>query len=231
MKLMRKVSLVCFFLLLSFCGFAQTGKDTSIYKNVIKIDLIPFYYDVFDYRQQIRVGLEFERRINPKSSVSCNIDAGMLDKYSFTKYYDFFSQQQGMYSVRRDVTINGFHIMPGYNYYLLRSAKKPLPGITAGGVIDFHYYLKKLDCSNSQTLEATANIYNQKTMGAGISTGAAYGFGTHWFAEIKTCLLVKIFNSVSLQNMESVKPLNAQWTDKKNNFWWFSNIKIGYAFR
>jgi hypothetical protein len=228
---MKKLILLSFFLLLCFAGLGQGGEDTSLHKNSIKIDLIPLYYDFFDYRDQIRAGFEYERFLSPRSSLACALDAGLFDKYIFIKYYDFFNQQGGMYSVKRDVKISGFHLMPGYNYYFLRSKKNPMSSIAAGGIIDFHYYLKKLNTSNSQTSEETSNTYNQTTMGAGIGIAATYGFGSHWFIELKTYMLAKIFNTVSLKTMEPIKPLNAQWTAKENDLWWFSNIKIGYAFR
>ena len=39
-----------------------------------------------------------------------------------------------------------------------------------------------------------------------------------------------IFNSVSDNGRLPIKSLDAQWTSTNYNFWWISNLKIGYAF-
>jgi hypothetical protein len=219
-------------LLLSFsCSlFAQKKQDSTFCKNDLKLDLVPFYFDFFDAREQIRIGFEYERMINRNFSVSCYIDAGLYDNYTFIKYYDFFNQNQGMYTVEQNVSIRGVHLIPSCNYWFYRAKKKANRGIYTGVILDFHYYQKKLAYLNTQTFERTHEKYYQTGLGAGLDLGGRYGFGKHFFIELKTVFLGKIYRHANKQDVPLVKPLNAQWSDNKHNFWWISNLTLGYAF-
>lgn len=208
---------------------AQENSKNQI-KNFIAIDVIPLYYDFFDYRKQIRVGFEYERKLNSKWLMSCALDGGLFEEYSFVKYYDFFNQNQGFYSVKQDILIKGFHILPSCNYSLFQSKSKSGQGVFCGGILDINYYRKKLNSFNSQTSEKRTEAYSQIRMGAGVCLSAKYDLGFHIFAEIKTSLFCKFLCSISENNAYPVKPLNSQWTSTNNNFWWISNIKFGYAF-
>jgi hypothetical protein len=223
---------ISIFLCLSFCQkvSAQKNSDSTAFRNSLKLDIFPIYYDFFDYQKQIRVGVEYERDINNKSFAALCTDIGVFDDYSYTKYYDFFNQNQGMYSIRQDVIIKGFHIIPSYNFYFFQSEKKSNQGIYAGGIIDYHFYRKRLDNYNSLTTEDITYRYEQSRIGVGLNAGAKYGFGKHFFAEVKTALCFKIYYYFSGQFMNPIKPLNAEWTDSKNNFWLVLNVRICYAF-
>ena len=223
---------ISIFLCLNFCPYvsAQGNLDTSAFKNSIKLDLFPLYYDLFDYRDQIRAAIEYERKINNKSFAALYIDIGVFDDYTFIKYYDFFNQNQGMYSVEQKAIIKGIHIQPSYNYYFFTSKKKQNQGVFAGGIIDFYSYKKNLETYNSQTSEKNNYRYNQSKMGLGLHAGAKHSFTRRFFAEVKTSLYVKVYYHISVQSVNPIKPLNAQWTDSKYNFWWVTNFKIGYAF-
>lgn len=220
------------FLCLSFClkVSAQEYRDSITLKNAIKLDLFPLYYDFFDYRDQIRAGIEYERKINKKSFAALYTDMGMFDNYSYRKYYDFFNQNQGLHYVEQKVIIKGIHLQPSYNYYLFKSMKKNNQGVFAGGIMDFQFYKKNVETYNSQTLERSSYLYNQSRIGLGMQMGVKYAFFRRFFAEVKTSLYIIIFYHISSEVMNPVKPLNAQWTDSKYNSWWVSNLKIGYAF-
>lgn len=221
------------FLLFGLCFYcnslAQEKKDSLLYKNVFKLDFIPVTYDVA-YYHQLRIGIEYERYINNKSFAACNLDLGIYDEYTFTKYYDFFNQSQGLYYVQQDVFVKGFHIISTYNYYLLKSKTKLNQGAYIGVIIDFHYYQKSLDTFNSKILDKTFDKYFQTKLGMGVCIGAKYSLNKHFFTELKTAMFVKIIKNTSLINKNEIRPLNAQWVDAKINFWWVSNIMIGYAF-
>ncbi|MBK6821105.1 MAG: hypothetical protein IPG85_16515 [Bacteroidetes bacterium] len=92
---------------------ARKSIDTSI-NQAIKLDLAASYFTIFDNRKQLRVGLQYEKKITQQSILNWNIDIGMYDHYSFIKYYDFFNQQQGLYSIEQKVLITGFHLTPAY---------------------------------------------------------------------------------------------------------------------
>ncbi len=214
-----------------FCpSFSQVKPDSLIHKNFVKIDLAPLYYDLFDNRVQIRTGVEYERYVFNHSSISCYLDMGLYDKYKFIKYYNFFNENQGMYSIQQNISIIGFHLIPGYNYYFFNSRKKANRCFYAGALMDFSYYQKEFEYFNSQTSEKYSDSYNQKKTGIGLGIGYKNQYGKHLFVELKTSLLTRIFNYISATGRTSIKSLDAQWTSTNYNFWWITNLKIGYAF-
>jgi hypothetical protein len=188
------------------------------------------YFVFFDNRVQIRIGVEFEKLILKKSSISCYLDIGMYDKYRFVKFYNFFNENSGMYSVEQDITIKGFHLLPGYNYYFFNSKKNKNRKAFASALLDFGYYQKGISYLNSQTRESYEETYNQKRLGFGVGLGVRNNIGKHFFAELKTSIFTKLFNSMSKDERPPMKSLDSQWTSKDYNFWWITNIKIGYAF-
>jgi hypothetical protein len=231
---MIKTNKIIFFLNLFLCCikvYAQKDTLSVSHKNAIKIDIFPMYYDFFDYRKQLRMGTEYERILNDRYSLSCDLDFGLFDDYKFVKYYDFFGQNGGMYSIEQAITIKGFHLTPAFNRILFRSKKKDSRNVFCSALADINVYRKKLDYFNSRTSEKYADDYSQTRLGLGIGIGARYGIGQHFFAEISTSFLGRIFYSISIKDVNIIKPLNAQWTDSRNNFWWVSHIKFGYAFK
>lgn len=217
--------------LMTFSGESKAeGKDTVMNNYAFKVDLVPLYFDFFDYRKQIRAGIDFEMKVTKRSFVSLYWDMGLYDDYKFTKYYNFFNQGTGFYSEDQRINIRGFHFMPSYIYYFWRSKVKLNQGMYAGAIVDFNYYRKNLETYNSQSGESSSGMKHQVRMGAGLSLGGKYYFGSHFFAEIKTSFLAKIFELSSQTYVPLIKPVNAQWVDKKNNFWWVSNLNFGYAF-
>jgi hypothetical protein len=223
--------LTTFILISCFClpSLSQEKNDSLNFKNSIKLDLIPLYYDFFDSRVQVRIGAEYDHNISNNSFVSCYLDAGLYDKYKFIKYYDFFNENLGIYSIQQDISIIGFHIIPGYSYYFYNTTDKQI-NLFAGAIMDFGYYHKEFESFNSQTLERNSNNYNQKKLGIGLSLGFKNYIGTHIFIELKTSLSTKIFNLISKDERTPIKSLDAQWTSTDYKFWWITNLKIGYAF-
>ncbi|NCO55627.1 MAG: hypothetical protein GW876_09550 [Bacteroidetes bacterium] len=218
--------MMCFFLQ----SFSQEKADSLLKTNCIKLDIIPLYNIFFDTRVQIRIGAEYEKVFSKKSSLSVYIDGGLYDKYKFIKYYDFFNQQQGLYSVEQDISIIGFHIIPSYNYHFYTFKNHFNEKLFSSLLLDYGYYSKKLNSYNSQTKESSFDNYNQNKLGVGIGIGYKNRFSKHFSLEIKTSFITKIFNSVSDNGRLPIKSLDAQWTSTNYNFWWISNLKIGYAF-
>jgi len=206
------------------------SRDTVINKFAVKADLVPLYFDIFDNREQARIGLDFEMNYREALFISFYWDMGLYDHYSFIKYYDFFNQGPGFYSVEQKIKITGFHFMPAYNYYFWHSKVKSHQGMYAGGILDINYYRRLYDVYNSNLDETNSGKNHQFRMGAGLSLGGKYCFGSQFFVEIKTSFLAKIFKVASDKDIQVVKPINAQWVDIKNNFWWVSNLNLGYAF-
>lgn len=221
------VSIIIIFF--SFNVQAQEKSDSITYKNFIKIDLAPIIYDISYYRQ-LRMGLEYERTINNKLFVATNLDWGIYDEYSFTKYYDFFNQNQGLYYIQQNVFVKGFHLLPKFCYFLISSKKKSNQGLYSGIILDFQYYQKRIKSINSQTQENIFDKYSQIKLGIGINAGYMYKLTKHIYAEVNSSIFIKSLTHSSSSNKNEIRPLNAQWFDSKYNFWFVSNIMIGYAF-
>ena len=209
--------------------FSQEKQDSTIHKNAIKLDLIPFYHVFFNNRVQIRAGIEFEHFVFKKSSLAFYLDMGLYDKYTFIKYYNFFNQQ-GMYSIQQKVSIRGAHLLSSYNYYFFSFKKKPNTQFFFGSVVDFGFYKKNIDYYDSSVLEHYQTKYNQAKLGIALSIGLKKGFSKHITTEIKTSLFTKVVNMISQNGVNQIKSLDAEWTSPNYNFWWITNLKIGYAF-
>lgn len=228
---MRKLTLTALFVITRFLiAFSQEKTDSLIRPNAIKLDLVPFYHVFFDNRVQIRTGIEYERTLSKKSGIAVYLDIGLYDKYEFIKYYDFFSQNQGLYSIRQDVSIVGFHLLPSYNYYFHLFKKYPQERLFLSLVSDLGYYHKKTEQHNTLTSENQTTSFDQTKIGSGLGVGFKNQYGPHIFIELKTILIARLYNHLSANGQNSIKSLDAQWTSPNYKLWWISNIKIGYAF-
>ncbi len=225
-------TLTTFTIIISFFlqSFSQEKTDSLLKTNCIKFDIIPLYNNFFDTRVQIRIGTEYEKYVCEKSALSVYIDGGLYDKYKFIKYYDFFNQQQGLYSIEQDISIVGVHIIPSYNYYFYTFKNHPNEKLFLSTLLDYGYYYKKLDYYNSQTKDSYYDSYNQNKLGVGLGLGYKNQFSKHFLIELKTSFFAKVFNSISNDERIQIKSLDAQWTSTNYNFWWISNLEIGYVF-
>lgn len=222
--------LVIAFSLISFHSYSQEKKDSLFYNNSFKLDLLPLYYDFFDNRVQIRAGIEYEKFLKDNISLCGYFDFGVYDKYKFIKYYNFFNENQGLYSITQNVTIKGLHLLPSVNYFFHSPKKKTNRNFFGSVILDLGYYQKKLTYMNSNTLESYSYKYNQSKFGAGLGLGVKSDFGSRFFLELKTSFFAKIFYSNSDKTKNQMKSLDAQWTSQNYKFWWITNLKIGYAF-
>jgi len=198
--------------------------------NSVSIDLIPLYYDFFDYHMQIRIGVDYAFQFKKHWFADAAIDCGLFDDYTFTKYYNFFNQPPGYFSIMHTVKVTGFHFMPSCNYYFWQSKAKSGQGIYGGIILDINYYHSKDGCYNSQSAESITTIVNQFRCGSGLSLGIKYYMGHHFFAEARTSFFARVIFATSDKSVNAIKPLNSQWTNANENLWWISNLKFGYAF-
>ena len=230
---MRFMKTTLFFLLtaLAFASPALAQEKAPVAnKNFFTIDMLPLYYDFFDYRKEIRVEAGYARHFRKHWFISGQLDCGLFDDYTFTKYYDFFNQGSGYYYIKEDARVTGFHFLPSGNYFFWQSKAKQGQGMYCGAIMDVNYYRRKLDFFNSQTQTNHAEIVNQFKTGAGVSLGGRCYMGKHFFAEIRTSIFGKILFSTSDHSINAQKSINSQWTSKDNNFWWVTNLNLGYAF-
>lgn len=209
---------------------AQHTKDSTIYKNAVKLDMVPLYFDFFDTRKQIRIGFEYERRFTPRGFLAFNFDVGMFDDYDFIKYHDFFNQTTGFYATKTHVKNYGIHFMPSYNYLFWKARKMANTGLFASGIIDFHYYQKILNSENGLDGSNYTSKYFQTCMGAGFGLGGRVGLGRHFFIDLRSSLLGRVFRVISIEDVPQIKPLNATWTNRKYTIWWVNSLQLSYAF-
>jgi hypothetical protein len=228
-KMIRRLLLILVLFLFELVTFAQENIARPN-KNFVSIDLVPLYYDFFDYRKQIRMGVDYSRQFKTHWFVNGAIDCGLFDDYTFTKYYDFFNQGTGYHYIREDALITGFHFLPSGNYFFWQSKSKPGQGMYCSAILDLNFYRKKTDIYNSQTLENSSDVIKQFKTGAGVSLGGKCNIGRHFFTEIRTSIFGKIFFITSDKNINAIRSINAQWNSNDYNFWWVSNLKLGYAF-
>lgn len=229
--MLKKITIFTYILFSIFnSSFSQENKDSIYLKNSLKIDLLSMYNTFFDNKVQIRIGAEYEKLIQKNSSISCYLDIGVYDKYNFIKYYNFFNENQGMYSVKQNVTVKGFHLLPAYNYFFYNSKKNNERYAFVSAMLDFSCYKKNFSYLNSQTLETDKNSYNQKRTGIGLGLGVKNNLGKHFSIELKTAFFTKIFVYISNIDKQTIRPMNSQWNSQNLNFWWINNLKIGYVF-
>ena len=158
------------------------------------------------------------------------MDIGLYEKYNYIKYYDFFNQNQGLYSIQQKVSITGFHLLPSYHYYFRSFKKKFIDKFFAGAIVDLGHYKKNLDYFNTLTTGRYSDSYKQTRLGLGLSLGFKHNYQKRIFLELKTSLITKIMNHISEKDGTPIMALDAQWTSTNYNFWLVSNIKMGYAF-
>lgn len=202
----------------------------EIKKNVVKLDIIPLYYNFFDYRKQRRVGIEYEREIKRASFLGCYLDLGLYDDYSYTKYYDFFNQAQGIHYIKQDVVIKCIHILPSYMESATNDRDKNGFMLKMGCVGDFQCYHKDISIRNSLMNETSHLKYNQYRIGVGPGASLYYPLNGRISLEVRTSFIVEFFVKSTAENVSEIRPLDAQWAEKNYTGWWISNIKIGYAF-
>ncbi|MDT8309527.1 MAG: hypothetical protein RQ866_08335, partial [Bacteroidales bacterium] len=66
----------------------------SFKKNIIQINLVSLP-PLFTNLNQKWIGIEYQRSINRNFSITLMTDLGKFQDYSFTKYHDYFDENQG----------------------------------------------------------------------------------------------------------------------------------------
>lgn len=212
-----------------FSVYSFENPDSSEHNRSVKLDLIPFYNDFFDSKIQARIGAEFDCNINRKFFFSGYLDIGLYDKYKYVKYYDFFNETTGLYSIDHNISIYGIHILPGINCKMFHF-KKERNSVFSGLISDVSFYRKHLYVINNNTQENYSVNYNQIRIGTGVSLGSKYYFTDRFYTEIKTSFLFNDISRLSSDYTTPIRSLDALWTSSNYLYWWLLNIKIGYAF-
>lgn len=226
----RKAFLLILILLTSFLSsIGQTDTTISLRNNIIKINLISLP-PLFNNLNQKWIGLEYQRILNPKLSVSVLTDFGIFEDYSFTKYHDYFDENGGFSYTRQDVSIPGYHIIPSVNYYFFRFKGKAAQGVYVAGKIDYYHYFMRKEIYHSSTNKSES--YNNSTLrfNAGCAIGAQYIAYKRFTFDLNISFFTKIFSKSTSDGLPELYPENSFWRSKDNSSWTTINLMFGYAF-
>lgn len=225
----KKLLLTIILLLPFLTSRAQSDPGKLIRKNLIKINLISLP-PLFNNLNQKWIGLEYQRLISEKTSLSLTFDVGRFEDYTFTKYHDYFDEHGGFSYTREEVTIPGFHIIPAVNYFLVHSSSKVGQGIYVGGRLDYYQYFMKKQVYESSIDQTTTTHNSTLRFDVGCGVGAQYLAFNRFTVDLNISLFTKIYSSSSNQQYQELSPENSFWSSNDSSTWATINLMLGYAF-
>jgi len=230
---MYKVLFIIAILLSQFSYSQSQQVDTiqntnALRKYIIKIRLISTIELIKNVNRQI-IGLEYEQKLNSKTSLVLDFDIGYFDKYVYYKYYNFFTLVDELPYTKRTVITKGFHIAPNYKYYVYNFNHVSMSGISCGGALDYYFYKKVYDYYNSRTNITTKNNYNSQQLSVGGVLGLQFLIKNRITIDASSSLFMKLFSSTSNDGKE-IYSKNSFWNSDNGRFWAVYRIKLGYAF-
>ena len=231
---MHKAFFIIAFLLSSFLYSQSQQVDTTVQqvdtlrKYVIKLRLLSSIELINNVNRQI-IGLEYEHKLNNKSSLVLDFDIGYFDKYVYYKYYDFFTLVDELPYTKRTVTTKGFHIAPNYRYYFYNLNHISLSGFYIGGALDYYFYKKNYDYFDSRTNITTNTNYNSQQLSIGGVLGLQFLIKNRVTIDVSSSLFLKLFSFTS-NNGDEIYSKNSFWNSDNGNFWAVYRVKLGYAF-
>ena len=95
----------------------------SFRNNILKINVLPVAPLINGHNQKW-IGLEYERFLQQKLSLSATLNVGLFEDYTYKKYHDFFEEDQGFSYTQTDVSTRGYHFIPTIRYYFLFTKSK-----------------------------------------------------------------------------------------------------------
>jgi hypothetical protein len=216
-------------LLLIFNLFGQTDSIKPIRNNVIKLNLITLP-PLFNNLNQKWLGIEYQRILNDKFSLSITTDIGKFEDYSFTKYHDFFDEYGGFSYTKERVKIKGFHLIPSFNWNLTNSENSLIKGIYTSVKFDYYQYFSSKEIYESSIEQS--EIFNNSTLrfNIGCGIGAQYLFFNRMFVDLNISIFTKIASSSSSSELPEINPKNSFWISNNNSTWTTINLMLGYTF-
>lgn len=227
-----KYNFILVFLLL-FCSLAEaqtTSKpDSPVRNNLVKLNLLPLF-PAFNGHNRKWVGVEYERFLNQKMSISIMADVGLFEDYTFIKYHDFFDENGGFYFTQQKVKTQGYHFIPSFKYYFLTTKRKTGQGFYVAGNLDFNQYFQKSELYHSQnnTYDYSSSLTSQ--MAIGTTLGGQYVAFSRLVIDLNISVFTRLFSLNSGPEEFEIKPLHAAWVFNNNKSWATVNLMIGYAF-
>lgn len=224
---MGKLVLIVLALCVCSAKAAAIARD-STYRHKVKLDLAPLYYGLFDVRQQLRIGAEYEHTLGTKTFATFQFDAGLYDNYTYTKYNGFFDQTGGRSKTVQKVLTWGFHLLPSLNRMLSNTSRYKRRQIYIGMTADFNRFFKKSVTTENGTCNTALNA--QTKFGMGINLGMRYRIRKQWYIDLKGIFIHRLFYINSQSGMKDIKPYKAVWFNKAMSCWLIPDINICYAF-
>jgi len=207
----------------------QNDSLNSFKKNIIQINLVSLP-PLFNNLNQKWIGIEYQRRITRNFSITLMTDFGNFQDYSYTKYHDYFDENQGFSYTREDVLINGYHIIPSIRYVVLQVFKKADVKLYTNINFDYYHYFMKKEVYYSLTdrLDRIRNSTYRFNIGGGI--GAQYIAFSRISVDLNISILTKIYSSTSNNTLSELYPENSFWKSSNKATWATINLMLGYAF-
>ncbi len=202
--------------------------DTIPEKKQIKLDVVSVYYSLFDVREQIRIGIEYEHGFNKKWNMNYHLDFGVFDRYQYNKYFQFFPNNTNGYKEQTDVTTFGFHFLYGLKYKFKTSSKKLRPFV--GLLSDFNFFNKKSVKYNTLDHSTEKSKYQQYRIGLGPEIGMSFKLYKRICIEMKTAMLLKLFSFKTKDDSPMIKPHKALWYDVYHSYWIIPRLNVCYEF-
>jgi hypothetical protein len=216
-----------FFLILSQNAFAQEKINR---KNEIKLNLLPVS-SLFNGHNQKWLGIEYERHIANRTSISTIINAGLFEDYTFIKYHDYFDEHEGFSYTKTNATTWGYHLIPSLKYYFIILNKTQESGFYLSGNLDFSQYFRKTRYFQSLSGNTSSSENSTTRLAIGASLGGQYIFFSRLIFGANISLFARLFSVNKDKSQDEIFPLNANWKFSGNTGWATANIMIGYAFR
>lgn len=221
--------LVIVFLFSLLSSMAQSDNPQIHRNNFIKINLISLPPLINNLNQQW-IGLQYQRLVSDKLSISMTVDLGQFEDYSYTKYHDYFDEYGGFSFTREDVVIPGFHLIPAVDYYVFISEKISGQGLYIGGRVDYYQYNMKKTVFESSTNQTSYVRNSTSRFDVGLGVGGQYVMFSRLSVDLNISIFTKILANSSNQQYTELYPENAFWKSNDNSTWSTINFMIGYAF-
>lgn len=185
---------------------------------------------LFNNLNQKWLGFEYQRNISRNFSLSLMTDFGKFQDYTFTKYHDYFDENQGFSYTTEDVQISGYHIIPSAKYVLLRPIETSPLNIFVSLKFDYYHYFMKKETFDSYSNKTNRLKVSTSRFNIGGSAGVQYIAFNRLTVDLNISIFTKIYSNSSKNNVRELYPQNSFWKNANNSSWATINLMLGYAF-
>lgn len=207
----------------------QNDSLNSFKKNIIQINLVSLP-PLFNNLNQKWLGLEYQRNISRDFSSTLMTDFGKFQDYTFTKFHDYFDENQGFSYTTEEVRISGYHIIPSAKYIVLRPIQKSHFDIYVSMKFDYYQYFMKKKVFDSYSNKTDRFKISTYRFNIGGGAGVQYIAFSRLTVDLNISIFSKIYSNSSKNNIKELYPQNSFWKSSNNSSWATINLMLGYAF-